>query len=113
MYRAGSRAEARKEGADEDLLQSIANVYQVVSVPTGDRVFGSMACVRQVALLKNPLRLEHLRRDPILSQAPFVRSVQGRKNVTMYWHRLYDLILQLNRDKETLKRLQQFAPERF
>ena len=112
MYRAGSRAAARRYDADEHVLQSIANIFMVKSFPKPHKRWGFMAVVTHVALLRNPLRLQHLRADRILRDSPFVRrSMRGRSNVTPYWYRLYNLILQLNTDKVIRNALQKFHPE--
>jgi hypothetical protein len=111
MYRAGSRASARKYGADEDLLQSIANIYMVRSFPKRHKRFNFMASVTNVALLEYPLRLEQMRKDRVLRQSPFVRrSLIGRNNVTSYWYRFYNLILQLNTNRAIRNALLKFHP---
>jgi len=55
MYRCGTKWEARRYGVDETLLQSIANIYEVTSLPEKDKEFGRYAHVRQVARLREPL----------------------------------------------------------
>ena len=114
MYRAGSKAGARKYGSDENLLQSIANVFRVKSFPNVKTRWGCEAVVTQVAILKNPLRLEHMQVDRVLKHSPFIRrSMLGRNNVTPYWYRLYDMILRLNSDRQTRLALAPFAPEKL
>lgn len=114
MYRAGSRSEARRYRVDEALLGSIANVFQVRSVPKVNTRWGHEAKVTSVALLENPMRLEQMRRDRILMDAPFVRrSMLGRNNVTPFWYRLYDLVLKMNPSREIRRQLLPFAPERL
>lgn len=112
MYRAGKKHEARQYGIDEDLLQSIANIFVVKSFPRPDKKWGYEADVSQVALLQNPLRLEQMRSDRILKFAPFVKkSMIGRNDATPYWYRIYDLILQLNPDKKLRGSLKPYRPE--
>jgi hypothetical protein len=112
MYRAGTIYEARKYGVEEDLLQSIANIFVVKSFPKPDKRWKFMAEVAQVALLQNPLYLDKMRSDRILQSAPFVlKQLVGRNNVTPYWYRLYDLILELNPYRDVRKALQDFRPE--
>jgi hypothetical protein len=112
MYRAGSRADARKYGADESVLQSIANVFMVKSFPKPEKRFGYKAIVTQIASLNNPLRLEHMWSDHVLQVSPFVRmNMLGRTNATPYWYRLYQLILQLNPDRKTRLALSPFSPD--
>jgi len=114
MYRAGTKTEARKNEVDEDLLHSIANVFEVKSRPKPDRRWGREAEVRQVALLEHPLTYERMKVDSILRSAPVVRrSMLGRSNVTPYWYRFYDLILQLNRDAKTRRSLARYDPQTF
>jgi hypothetical protein len=114
MYRAGSKAGARKYGSDEHLLQSIANIFKVKSFPNKNTRWGCEAVVTQVALLKNPLRLAQMRSDRVLRHAPFVRrSMLGRNNVTPYWYRLHGMILRLNTEQQVRGALLPFAPERL
>jgi len=114
MYRAGSNTEAKKYDVDSDLLQSIANVFMVKSKPRREPRWGYQSEVIQIASLRYPLRLEQIRRDRILQHTPFVRrSMLGRTNVTSYWHRIFDLIVKLNPDRQTHKRLAPFAPEKL
>lgn len=97
MYRSGTRWDARRHGVDETLLQSIANIYEVTSLPEKDKKWRRYAYVRQLALLREPLRLEHLRQDVYLKNAGWVRArLQGRPEVTAQWWRLLQLILQMN-----------------
>jgi hypothetical protein len=97
MYRSGTKREARRYEVDETLLQSIANIYEVTSLPERDKKWGRYAYVRQVALLREPLRLEHLREDIYLENSGWVRAqLQGRPEVTAHWWRLLQLILQMN-----------------
>ena len=97
MYRSGTKREARRYEVDETLLQSIANIYEVTSLPEIDKKWGRSAYVRQVGLLREPLRLEHLREDIYLKNAGWVRAkLQGRPEVTAHWWRLLQLILQMN-----------------
>ena len=111
MYRAGSKSQAKEWGADEDLLQSIANIFIVKSYPRADKEFGFEAEVAQVALLPNPLRLSQMRADRVLKSASFIRKfLIGRNNVTPYWYRIYDLILQLNPYRELQKKLKAYRP---
>lgn len=111
MYRAGKKAQARADGADADLLQSITEVCEVRSLPRPNRNWRWEADVRLVARLRNPLRLGQLRADPVLKSAPWVRgSLQGRPEVTAYWWRLYELIVQLNPELRRDKKLQDFRP---
>lgn len=99
MYRSGTKADARLYGVDESLLQSIANIYEVTSLPQADAKFGKFAYVRQLARLGEPLRLEHLREDMYLKSAGWLRAqLQGRPEVTGHWWRLRQLILKLNPD---------------
>lgn len=114
MYRAGSKSGAREYGSDEDLLQSIANVFRVKLFPTVNTRWGCEAVVTQVAILKHPLRLEHMWSDRVLRHAPFVRrSMIGRNNVTPYWYRLHAMILRRNTDRKTRAALMPFAPEKL
>ena len=97
MYRSGTKREARRYEVDEALLQSITNIYEVTSLPERDKKWGRSAYVRQVRLLREPLRLEHLREDIYLKNAGWVRArLQGRPEVTAHWWRLLQLILQMN-----------------
>lgn len=97
MYRSGTRASARKHKVDESLLQSIANVYQITSLPQSDKKWGRSAYVRQLALLREPLRLAHLRDDMYLRAVPWLRArLQGRPDVTAQWWRIRQLILSMN-----------------
>jgi mRNA interferase RelE/StbE len=66
LYRSGAKASARHYGVDESLLQSVANIYEVTSLPQSEKKWGQFAYVRQLALLREPLRLEHLREDMYL-----------------------------------------------
>lgn len=112
MYRAGTKQQARQWGVDEDLLQSIANIFVVKSFPKPEKHFKHEADVAQVTLLKNPLRLEQMRNDRVLKSSPFVRKdMIGRNNVTPYWYRLYDLIVELNPYKDVRRSLLPFRPE--
>jgi hypothetical protein len=112
MYRAGRKSQAKECGVDEDLLQSIANVFIVRSYPRRDEEFGFEAEVAQIALLPNPLRLDQMRVDRVLKSAPFIRKFMiGRNNVTPYWYRIYDLILQLNPYRKVQKALKAYRPE--
>jgi hypothetical protein len=105
MYRSGTKREARRYGVDETLLQSIANIYEVTSLPERDKKWGRYAYVRQVRLLREPLRLEHLRKDIYLKNAGWVRArLQGRPEVTAHWWRLLPLILQINPELRKDKR---------
>jgi hypothetical protein len=107
MWRAGTTAEAKKHWADEDLLHSFANIFEVTTRPQRDRKWGWQANVRQLALLKNPLRLGALRTDRILSSTPWMKfSLRGRWDVTPYWWRLSELIVRLNPELKKNKRLQ-------
>lgn len=106
MYRSGTKSEARRYDADETLLQSIANVYEVTSYPKWNKKWKWEANVRQIADVEEPLRLEHLRDDPILRRAGWVRAqFRGRPEVTAHWWRLRQLILQMNK---SLQRNKQF-----
>ena len=106
MWRAGTKTEAKRWDAEEDLLHSIANIYEVTTEPRYDRSRKWQASVRQVARLNQPLRLEALRADRILRDTPWMRaSLQGRWDLTPYWWRFYELILRLNPE---LKRNRRF-----
>ena len=112
MYRAGTPAEARRNDADVNLLQSIANVFLVKSRPRPDKRWGHQAEVAQVAVLEHPLRLAQMRSDAILKDAPFVRaSMLGRWDATLYWYRLYNLLVKLN--PKAAYRLERFAPDKL
>lgn len=112
MYRAGRVSDARLHEVSEDLLQSISNICVVKSFPLRNKDFGYGAEVAQVAILKNPLRLEQMRKDKVLKSAPFVlRNLFGRSNVTPYWYRLHDLMLKLNPYKDIDKSLKPYSPE--
>jgi hypothetical protein len=114
MYRAGTKSAARRFKSNDELLQSITNVFLVKSYPKRERKKESQAYseVVQIAKLKKPLRLEHMRRDRILKSAPFVMvNMFGRNNVTSYWYRLYDLMLKLNPSKDVRKALKSYCPE--
>jgi len=53
-----------------------------------------------------------MRNDRILKSAPFIRkNMIGRNNVTPYWYRLYDLIIELNPYKEIRKALLPYRAE--
>jgi hypothetical protein len=107
MWRAGTTAEAKKYEADEDLLHSFANIFEVTTRPWRDRRWGWQADVRQLALLRNPLRLGALRADRILSRTPWMKfSLRGRWDVTPYWWRLSELIVRLNPELKKNKRFQ-------
>lgn len=111
MYRAGAKGQARAAGVDEHLLQSFTHIWEVRSVPQREPRWRWAADVRRVARLRNPLRLGQLRADPVLKSAPWVRaSLQGRPEVTAYWWRLYELIVQLNPELRRDKKLQDFRP---
>lgn len=114
MYRAGTKSDAKRFESDDELLQSITNVFLVKSYPKRDQKNESQAYseVVQVAKLSNPLRFEHMKADRVLKSAPFVRvKMFGRNNVTPYWYRLYDLVLKLNPNAVTRKALKPFSPE--
>lgn len=112
MYRAGNKSDAKRHGVNEDLLQSIANICIVKSFPKKRKKFGHGAEVVQLAILKNPLRLEQMRKDKILKSAPFVlKNMFGRNNVTPYWYRFYDLIIKLNPYKDIQNALKPYQPE--
>jgi len=97
LYRCGTRGLAKRHEVDETLLQSIANIYEITSFPEPHRKWKRGAYVRQLALLEEPLRLEHMRDDPYLKNAPWVKAnLQGRPEVTTHWWRLRQLILQMN-----------------
>lgn len=69
----------------------------------------NMADVRHVCILDSPVFLEDLRRDRILSTAPFLRSqLQGRPRATEYWPYLYEMIIK--RNPSLKKPLHRFAP---
>lgn len=107
MWRAGTKAGARRENVDEDLLHSFANIFEVTTRPWRDRRWGWQANVRQLALLRNPLRLGALRADRILSRTPWMKfSLQGRWDVTPYWWRLSELIARLNPELKKNQRFQ-------
>ena len=113
MYRPGSRSKAREHGADEDKVHSIANVFLVKSPPKHTRSrAGWMAEVIQIARLKYPLYYEKMKTDRFLKSSPFIRkNMRGRIEATAYWYRIYDLILDLNRDRRTKKALKEYRPE--
>jgi hypothetical protein len=112
MYRAGTKAQARKHDADVDRLQSNANVFMVKTTPVRDPKWGWISDVTSVALLVEPLRYQQLRSDRVLGKAAFVRrQMFGRSNATAYWYRLYDLIVRQN--PGVRKALRPFAPESF
>jgi hypothetical protein len=112
MWRAGTRAQARKHDVDVELLQSLANIYEVTSIPKPDRRWGTTANVWQVVLLDEPLRWGAIRSDAVLHSAPWVRaSMQGRPEVTPYWWRIYELLVQLNPRLKKHKSFQRFKPE--
>jgi hypothetical protein len=112
MYRAGEKREARFYEVDENLLQSIRNIFVVKSVPKPARKWRYSAEVAQITKLENPLRFEMMRQDPILKAAPFISAqMQGQPNLTPYWYRIYDLILQLNPYRNVRKALRPFRPE--
>lgn len=97
MYRSGTRWDARSHGVDETLLQSIANIYEVTSRPQPEKRWGQQAYVRQLARLRQPLRLEHLRDDMHIGSASWLRAqLRGRPDVTADWWRLRHLILEMN-----------------
>ncbi|MGD0918266.1 MAG: hypothetical protein ABSB22_17580 [Thermodesulfobacteriota bacterium] len=97
MWRAGTKAEARKWGVDQNLLHSIANIYEITSVPKKDKRWKWGANVRQIALLQNPLRLGALKSDPTIKNTPWIRAkMQGRWDVTANWWRLREMIVRLN-----------------
>ncbi len=107
MWRAGTMAEAKKYKADEDLLHSFANIFEVTTRPRRDRKWGWQANVRQLALLRNPLPLGALRADRILSRTPWMKfDLRGRWDVTPYWWRLSELIARLNPELKKNKRFQ-------
>jgi hypothetical protein len=97
MYRSGTRADARREEVDETRLQSIANIFEVKSIPRADKDWGRSAQVGQLARLREPLRLQHLKEDMFLKNVGWMRArLQGRPEVTAHWWRLQQLILQMN-----------------
>ena len=97
MYRSGTKSEARRHGADEKLLQSIANIYEVTSMPKKEKKWRRWAYVRQLTSLREPLRLQHLKQNMFLKNAGWVRAqLQGRPEVTAQWWRLLQLILEMN-----------------
>lgn len=113
MYRAGTRTQARKHGADENRLQSIADVFMVCTTPRREPRYKWEADVKQVAKLTQPLRLAQLKADRVLATAPFVRAqMRGKHNVTAYWYRLYDLIVRQN-PAEVRRWLRPYAPEKL
>lgn len=114
MYRAGKRQDAIANEADPDLLQSIANIFRVETIPQKRGRYGYGATVTQLVRLRNPLRLAQMKSDRVLKDAPFIRrDMLGRSDASPYWYRIYDLILGLNRNRETLRRLKPYRPECF
>lgn len=112
MWRAGTPSEARRYEVDPDLLQSFANIYEVTSLPRRDRKWGWTANVRQIALLQKPLRLGALRADPILRETSWMKgNLQGRKDVTPYWWRFYDLVVRLNPALKNDEKLKRYRPD--
>src|SRR5262245_37347737 len=114
MWRAGTRAQAREYDVDPDRLQSFTNIFEVTSVPQRQRRFRAGAHVRQVARLDQPLRLELLTSDRMLRTAPWVKAnLQGRPELTPYWWRLHELIIQLNPRLRRNRGFQRFDPTRM
>lgn len=114
MWRAGTPGTARRYGVDHNRLQSLANIFEVTSFPTEDKNWRRKAYVRQIAFLDNPLRLDQLRSDPVLQNAPFVRaSMQGQPDLTPYWWRIHHLLLDLNPKLKNDKRFAQLDPSRL
>ncbi len=97
MYRSGTRRDAKRYKVKDTLLQSIANIYEVTSLPKPDNEWGRFANVRQLVILPEPLRLEHLKNDAYLKDTSWVRAkLRGRPDVTAHWWRIRQLILAMN-----------------
>lgn len=97
MYRSGTKTEAKRYQADIGRLQSIANIYEVTSQPKRDKVWKWQAHIRQLVSLRVPIRLEHLRQDPYVSRAGWLRAqLFGRPDVSADWWRLAQIALALN-----------------
>ena len=105
MYRSGTKTDARHYEVDIALLQSIANIYEITSHPKRDKKWGWQAHVRQLASLRVPLRLTHMREDLYLSRAGWLRAqLFGRPEVTAEWWRLSQLIMEANPELRKNKR---------
>ena len=115
LWRAGSRSKGRHWDVSTDLLQSFANIAEIVSTPRKkNSEFIRAAEIRRVATLENPLRWGALRADPVLRMAPFIRAqMQGQWDVTGYWWRLHSLLVQLNTSLKKERRFQKFDPHKL
>lgn len=108
IYRSGTKTEAKRKNVDESLLQSIANIFEVTSMPYKDKKGDWKASLRQLAILNEPLRLEHLKEDIYLKNCGWVKAnLQGRRDVTPQWWRLRQLILKMNPELRKNKRFLQ------
>lgn len=114
LWRAGSRTAANLWDVPKDLLQSFANVAEVVSAPRKKSEFIRSAEIRRIANLQNPLRWGALCSDAVLRTSPFVRAqMQGQWDVTPYWWRLHSLLIQLNPALKKNRRFKAFDPHRL
>lgn len=112
MYRAGTATEARKYKVDENLLQSIANIFVVRTPPVPHKTHGWVADVSRITGLDAPLRYEQMKADRVLGKAPFVRTQMfGQHNASAYWYRIYDLIRKQNPNVRQV--LSVYSPEKL
>ncbi len=102
-------ATPKKYISDIFILVSDVKLYLEAEWKKGKDYMGD---VRRICKLKDPIRLDDLRKHEVLKTSSFVRScMRGRARVTEYWPYLYDMIIKRNRD--VMKQLQKYSPDRL